>query len=147
MLEEILPKIYRINIEEQIPHLPPPNPYLLKTHGWIVLIDTGYFSPLICKAFEEIFKENKGMDYAFLLTHSHVDHYGAAGFLQRRFKAEGFIHSKDLETAMISQWSKIEKRLSSLRAYWKEFGFSEEEVSEIILKIKEFSLFLDKPIR
>ena len=95
------------------------NSYLIYEEP-LTLVDPGPYSEFHIKFLEKSLNEigKKFSDIKrIILTHGHTDHGGIAGFFQKEFNTEIYIHKFDEEKITKSSEEKLEKR----RKYYAPF--------------------------
>ncbi len=122
--EEILPGVIRLEVSSPLGELPPSVSYLLMGQGTVLCIDPGYPLPEVEKALKQAIP--RGKEVIVLLTHGHVDHYGAAGFLQREYGAQVFVHRRDLAKVVLGVVTELDRRREEVQRHWRLMGLGDE---------------------
>lgn len=127
MFEEILPKLYRIEIPLPKSPLKTLNSYLIKGEGRFLLIDTGMNRP---ECMSEMSSALSGLNVDlkktdFFLTHLHVDHLGLA---ERLVSESSTVYFNNIEADMINNGSSREKGWRQTYGTFLANGFPEDEL-------------------
>lgn len=130
-------------IEEDIYQLHIPLPFLLNrvnvylvrgAHGWTI-IDTGLNHPPALEAWQAAFDELEMMPESvqqIILTHTHPDHYGLAGWLQAR-SPHAEVRLSQIERDMANRvWKERGERDNDVRDQMRKSGASEDLSTAII---------------
>lgn len=126
-VQSVAEGIHRIRIPVPFGRLGDVNCYLLKDEGGWAVVDTGLNTPDAQAAWTEAF-EALGLGFAdvtrILLTHSHPDHIGLAGWMQRQTHVAGRIPAPVLLTA----------REQELATYWSEAADSDTPLEQLFAR-------------
>lgn len=132
MIEEVVPRLYRLEIPLPQSPLKALNSYLIKGDGRFLLIDTGMNRDECLSAMTSSLKR-LGVDLErtdLFITHLHVDHLGLAGSLATDASK---VYFSNLEARAMNRSDKDTER------YWQRLfeifmmnGFPEEELRESI---------------
>ncbi len=119
------------------------NIYLIKEEP-VTLIDTGPYTEnillILKKAFNEhnlLFSDIKRI----LLTHGHVDHSGLAGYFEKNFGTEVFIHKNDYSKIASKNEDKINFKKRTFVNLLEKFGFEKYLIEKLTIFFKDFYKF------
>ena len=122
------------------------NSYLIDEEP-LTLIDPGPFSGYHIKFLEKALN-NYGKKFSdikrILLTHGHTDHGGIAGYFQKKFNTEIYIHEFDEEKITKSSKEKLEKRKKFFAPLLKKDGFPDEVIEFLINFVGDFYKYVFK---
>lgn len=130
MIEEVAPKIFRIEVPIPIPFLDSVNAYVVKGEDRTLLVDTGMGRPVCMEAMRSALGE-LGVDpeeTQFFITHHHGDHFGLLpGLLTDR----STVFISEREAAQI-QRIVTGKILDDVAGFIALTGFPEKDLSKLI---------------
>ena len=129
-VEEVSPGIFLLQVPSPLEEVPISSSYLIQGEGGLVLIDPGYPSRATEGLLKEVLAPYGTTPITVLLTHGHVDHYGAAGFLQRAYGARIMVHERDREKVLLGAVQELEMRRQQVQRHWRLLGLG-EEIDEI----------------
>ena len=129
-VEEVSPGIFLLQVPSPLEEMPISSSYLIQGEGGLVLIDPGYPSRATEGLLKEVLAPYGTTPITVLLTHGHVDHYGAAGFLQRAYGAHILVHERDREKVLLGAVQELEMRRQQVQRHWRLLGLG-EEIDEI----------------
>jgi glyoxylase-like metal-dependent hydrolase (beta-lactamase superfamily II) len=138
LLEEVAPSIFRLAVPVPFSGLKVVNCHLLRDPrgpGWTA-VDAGLNTPRAREIWEEGIKE-LGWSFSdlrqIILTHSHPDHFGLAGWLQAR--AGGvptvWISEREWEIARIVWMERSPRRDAELAAHARRCGVAPEIIAKL----------------
>ncbi len=132
MSDEVLPKIYRIEIPLPRSPLKALNAYLIKGNGRCLLIDTGQ-NQEECKQEMLASLKKLGVDLArtdFFITHLHVDHLGLLGELKTD-TSRVYFNQKEARIVNCTR-AESEERWRKRYSFYTSNGFPETKLEEAI---------------
>ena len=132
-LTEVAPGILwlRLSLPFQLNHV---NVYLLAHEGGWAVIDTGIGTDTTKAAWEHVFAGPlKGEKITRLIvTHSHPDHIGLAGWLAERFNAPLTMTQTEYFHGLFHQTRRSEEQVQDQAEFYRRHGINEEGVNALL---------------
>lgn len=129
-VEEVSPRVFLLEAPSPLDEMPTTSSYLIQGEGGLVLIDPGYPSQATEELLKEVLAPYGTTPITVLLTHGHVDHYGAAGFLQRSYGARILVQDRDRQKVILGAVQELEAQRQHVQRHWRLMGLG-EEIDEI----------------
>lgn len=135
-VQEVAPGILwlRMPLPFALDHI---NLYLLEDgDGWVV-VDCGLFIPNTVEVWERVFEKYLGGKSVnkVIVTHAHVDHIGASGWLCEHFNAPLYMTQKEYDwvSGFLQEQAQFSGDVKAERqAFYHRLGMSEKESNKLI---------------
>lgn len=132
LVTQIEPLIFQIRIPVPFP-LKYVNCYLFREeNGWTLLDTALHDEPGLSawnQAFETLHISPRAL-HRIILTHTHPDHFGLAGYFQRMTDARVYALDREIESVPLA-WSDDPAHVEQLGAYFLQHGVPDEIVANI----------------
>ncbi len=139
-VKEIMSGIFIVEQEGKYAGMAQTSPYIIVSADGLIFLDPGFPLNETEDVYRSVVRYCGKKPRVVLLTHGHTDHYGMAGFLQKEFGVQVWVHKADRARVLKGVSLDVEQMFGALLNRWQALGMSEKEKEWALIKVKEFNL-------